>query len=101
MEFYKKLYVSEKLQKRQDKIVNALEQNQFLPFIHVITLPLMKDGMLEIYPAYVLRQEIYRKMSVLVVGIAADRGEACEMVQQIVQDCLDECGSVDLKQFFQ
>lgn len=101
MEFYKDLYVSEKLVKRQEKIINALKQKQSLPFIHVITLPLTVDGMLEIYPAYVLMQSLYQELPIKVVGIASNRGEAGELVQEMIRDCLDEHGNVDLKQYFE
>lgn len=97
MEFYGKLFVGDGVADRADKIKQKLLKNEFMPFVHVITLPLTDDGMLEIYPAYILRQELYRNMTVKVVGLAADHSEACRVVQQIVEECMKSTGKVDLK----
>lgn len=67
--------------------------------IHVITLPLTEDGQLEIYPAYVLAQKEYQGLPFKVVGIASGREEALVLVEIMVNDCIDETGTVDLKAY--
>ena len=41
MEFYGKLFVGDGVADRADKIKQKLLKNEFMPFVHVITLPLM------------------------------------------------------------
>lgn len=98
MEFYDRLYIGSRVSDRAEKIKEKLLKNEFMPFIHVITLP-VEQGMLEIYPAYILRQEIYRNSGLKIVGIAADRGEAYMLVQQIAEECMRATGTVDLKNY--
>lgn len=99
MEFYSDLYTDIQSLNRIDKIKEKLKKNQFLPFIHVITLPLFEDGMLEIYPAYILLQKVYKEMDIQVVGIASGHNEALELVQEITENCMKETGQVDLKKY--
>lgn len=100
MEFYRNLYVGKTVEKRFEKIKEAVKTNKPLPFIHVITMPLWEDGQLEIYPAYVLAQEAYKRQNIRVVGIAGDRREATELVEEMVSDCIKETGSVELGRYF-
>lgn len=99
MEFYNKMYLGSRVSDKAEKIKEKLLKNEFMPFIHVITLPVGEDGILEIYPAYILRQEAYQSRGIKIVGIAADRGEAYNMVQQIVDECMKYTGTVDLKNY--
>lgn len=98
MEFYDKLYIGSRVSDRVEKIKEKLLKNEFMPFVHVITLPL-EQGMLEIYPAYILRQRFYQNTTLKIVGIAADRGEAYLLVQQIAEECMKVTGTVDLKNY--
>ncbi|MDY5578223.1 MAG: hypothetical protein SPF70_12280 [Lachnospiraceae bacterium] len=99
MEFYEHLYVGKKIADKSEMIKTKLIKNEFVPFVHVILLPLTEDGILEIYPAYILRQPLYQKSTLKVVGIAADHSEACEMVQDIVNECLKTVGNIDLRNY--
>lgn len=99
MEFYDKLYIGSRVFDRAEKIKEKLLKNEFMPFIHVIILPLGKDGILEIYPAYILRQGSYQNSGLKIVGIAADRGEAYHLIQRITEDCMRETGTVDIKSY--
>lgn len=48
MEFYDKLYIGYRVSERVEKIKEKLLKNEFMPFIHIITLPIdMGQGMLE------------------------------------------------------
>lgn len=101
MEFYHSLYADEGVRKRMKIIKEKLQKNQFMPFIHVITLPVAGDGMLEIYPAYILLQKEYKKIPIKVVGIASGRGEAFLLVQEIVENCLRDTKTADLKTYLE
>lgn len=100
MLFHKKLYFDEKLSKSKRKVLKKLKQGNLQLGIHVITVSLSKEDMLEIYPAYVLLQRIYRELPLVVVGVASDREAASELLIRITADCLLETGDVDLRQYF-
>ena len=100
MEFSRELYVDERLKDRIESMKEKLNQNQWVPFIHVLTLPLTKDGLLEIYPAYVLRQEWYQSHPIKVVGIASGREEAFTLMERIIQDCMKQGHNLDVANYF-
>lgn len=72
--------------------------------LYVVVLPLMRDGILEIYVYNQLLQPFYLAMhdKVHIVGIAMDKGNAEDLVLQMVQDMYDACGgeSFDTELFF-
>jgi len=59
-----------------------------------IVLPLLQDGLLEIYPYNQLLQKPYRKLDsrIRVVGFARGKEVAEQLVLQIIQDMYDETG---------
>lgn len=62
--------------------------------LYVIVLPLLQDGLLEIYPYNQLLQKPYRKLDsrIRVVGFARGKEVAEQLVLQIIQDMYDETG---------
>lgn len=46
-----------------------------------------------------MRQESYQSSELKIVGIAADRGEAYMLVQQMAEECMKATGTVDLKNY--
>lgn len=101
MEFSRELYVDEPLKDRMESLKEKLNNNQWVPFIHVLTLPITKDGLLEIYPAYVLKQKWYQSRTIKVVGIASGREEAFSLVERIIQDCMKQCHNLDIANYFE
>lgn len=47
MEFCKGIYADDMVCRKLEKIEKKLQNAEFIPFIHVITLPLTEDGQLE------------------------------------------------------
>lgn len=99
MKFYQNLYTDEFVCDKIDMIKKKLKKHQAMLFVHIVTLPITNDGILEIYPASVLIQKAYQKVPFKVVGIASDQREAFHLVERIVMDCLNETGCVDLKNY--
>lgn len=57
MEFCKGIYADDMVCRKLEKIEKKLQNAEFIPFIHVITLPLTEDGQLEIYPGICISTE--------------------------------------------
>lgn len=70
--------------------------------LFLVTLPLGKEGLLEVYWYPELLQQYYRKMDVdlLVVGIATSREDAFHLIEQIVSDVGFEGGKIPVKDYF-
>ncbi|MBQ9984420.1 MAG: hypothetical protein IJP29_07505 [Lachnospiraceae bacterium] len=70
--------------------------------LFLVTLPLGKDGILEVYWYPELLQDYYQNMKteVLVVGLASGREEAFGIIEQIIKDvgCVD--GNIPIREYF-
>lgn len=93
--------MDEKISKSKRKVLKKLKQGNLQLGVHVITLAVGKNDMLDIYPAYVLLQKVYKELNMTVVGVASDRESANTLLLKITDDCLKETGDVNLKQFFE
>ncbi len=74
-------------EKKLDKIISKINKEKIIPNLCVITLPLFDDGILEIYDYNQLLQPYYKSLGddIKVVGITKGRGDANELVLELVQ----------------
>lgn len=85
--------------KHSKKFLRKLKKGSELKNAYVITLAPGKD-LLEIYECSVLNQPYYRqRFERPVIGIAADYDEAVQLVITITQECLEQKGNCNLKEF--
>lgn len=99
MKWCRDIYVSDSVADKKRKILHNLKHNKLQINVCVITLPVAPGGIMEIYPAYVLLQQIYKKQDICVIGIAADMQEAYGLAEKIVMDCYDKTGTFDIEKF--
>ncbi|MBQ7708239.1 MAG: hypothetical protein IJT72_10750 [Lachnospiraceae bacterium] len=95
-------YVQGFKDKKKDKIIKKLRHKRKVDGIYVVTLPLITDGLLDIYEYKRLFHKFYKKMSddIYVVGIAKSKDDANEVVRDIVQDIYDADEGFDVRRFF-
>lgn len=99
MEYYRYLYLSEKLEKKRDKIIDRLERNRFWPGIHLILLPQNEKNQLEILNAVCLLQPDYPKEGLFVVGITDSFENALEFVEKISQEVYDKTKGLNIRNY--
>lgn len=99
MEYYRYLYLSERLEKKKDRIMDRLERNRFQPGIHLILLPANEKNQLEILNAAWLLQPDYPKEGLFVVGIADSFENALEYVEKISQEVYDNTGNMNIRSY--
>ena len=98
--YHPKLYLGEGIKRKKlDKLKKRLERRPILSGVTLITLSRNPIDQLEIYEARQLQQSYYKKYPPLVVGLAADRQEAVEIVKLIAQECIDKRGDCALKEY--
>ena len=98
--YHPKLYLGEGIKRKKlDKIKKRLERRPILSGVTLITLSRNPIDQLEIYEARQLQQSYYKKYPPFVVGLAADRQEAVEIVELIVRECIDKRGDCALKEY--
>ncbi len=97
MEFYKKLYVGERV-KNLRRVKSRLKKGSLVANAYVITLAAGND-LLEIYDSKMFAQKYYRDFKRPVIGIASDYDEAVELVIKIMEESLNDRGDCDVKAY--
>ncbi|MBQ8412688.1 MAG: hypothetical protein IJX12_03660 [Lachnospiraceae bacterium] len=77
--------------RKLDKIIKKIKHGKKISKLHLVTLPLFEDGILEIYVYNQLLQPYYKTLDekIVVVGMTLDKGEANNIVTDIVQGMCD------------
>ena len=101
MEFYKDLYVSEFLEKKRNKLVRDIRHKESYPSIYVIVLPACDHNQLELYSSIMLKQKVYDRDDLFIVGIADGYDDALMIVQRIYDDVLLKTGNTDVRRYLE
>lgn len=96
MKFYKYLYIGDTVT-NPAKIKRKLKLHAFAKG-YVITIAKGADQ-LEIYQSAYLKQKYYRYHPPIIIGIASDYEEALQIVLQITQECIEQNGNCNLKEY--
>ena len=99
MEYYRYLYLSEKLAKKKSRVLRRLERHKFQPGVHLILLPKNEKNQLEILSAAYLLQPDYPKDGLFVVGIADSYENALEYVEKLSQEVYDSTRGMDIRNY--
>ncbi len=94
MKFYRNLYVGDTI-KKPAKIKRKLKRYAKLPGIYVVAY-MQETKRLEIYHSLMMQQWYYKENPPYIVGIAASREEAVDIIKQIAEESLKETGQADL-----
>ena len=101
MEWYGNLYIGERVNRYAARIRERLDAGKSDLGHYIITLAAHPSDYLDLFDTRYLTQDALRNRLPMVVGLAADRNEALIVVQKIVEDCVRETGSTDVRSFLQ
>ncbi len=78
-------------ERKLDKVLAKIRHSKKIRNLYVVVLPLVNDGILEIYDYNQLLQPFYLAMSddIYIVGLAKDKDDAMALVVDIIQDMHD------------
>ncbi len=97
LKFYSKLYVSDSI-KNINKIKWKIRTGRGQLNIFLITISNSSDQ-LECFHNGLLKQQIYRKLDLKIVGVATGYEEALIIIQQMLEDVWKETGNADMKSY--
>ena len=88
--------------RKKDKIVKKIRHKRKVDNVYVVTLPMITDGIMDIYEYKHLFSKFYKKASdeICILGIAKSKSDANEVVRDIVQDMYDTDTGFDVRKFF-
>ena len=94
-------YMSGIKDKEKNRIIRKIKHNSKSSGTFVITLPMITDGLMDIYMYDQLLSKFYDGMrdEMYIIGIAKDKKKAKELTVDIVQDMYDAGYDFDLKGF--
>lgn len=98
MKLYNRMYVRGIPDRRIIPTMRKMKRNKSVSSLYCITLPVFKDGILEIYEYEELRQPIYEELEhpAIVIGITKTQEEAEELVRLIVDEVYQNTGGFDV-----
>ena len=99
MRFIKNIFLGETVKAEYHKIRSRLNHGAGTVGIYVICMPETSDDPLEYFDAALLRQHYYRKNPPVIIGIAKGTDEAIAIVEQIIKQCMEETGSIDVRSY--
>ncbi len=102
MIWYENLYIGESIPKKDAKIKRLkwkINHNTCLANAYLIVLCRYGTNLLEIIPAWELRQKSYPKRNLYIVGLAKGYEDALETAAKIVTDVYKKTGGFQIKRF--
>lgn len=100
MIWYKYLYLGKSANEHRFSILQKLRLGKIQPGVHVITPASGAHNLLDIIPAYMLRQKYYKmKKDLLIVGVGASYDDTVETAGRIVEETYRNTGGFDVKTY--
>lgn len=99
MRFYRELYLSENLRRKKDRIMKKMERGKFPLRLYTLVMPPEGTIPLEYFSTALMRQGMFAKDDMLVVGIASCEEDALYMIEEITDEVYRETGDVDIRAY--
>lgn len=99
MRLYKELFVGPTVRHKRSQVIWKLKRNKLQLDIFLITLAANPNDLMDILPAFLLKQPYYKNQDLFVLGIAGSKPEAQEIVRQIVERLYQETGGFEIREF--
>lgn len=97
MKYYFDMYISEELKSKKGDILQRIENNQLQLNKYVIVLSTNEKNHLEFFDTALLRQEIFKKEDLFLIGIAEGYSGSLKLIEKITQEVLKESGGTDIR----
>lgn len=97
-----KLYAGENIAQTQMMLRTDIDAADVLKYKkeYVVILALNPENLLELIPVKELAFSYYQEAALYIVGLAANKGEATELVRRIIEDVTHAQGDTDVRRFF-
>jgi hypothetical protein len=97
-----KMYVGEGVTAMKAQLQADIEDAHVLDYkkAYVVILALNPQNLMELIPVKELAFSYYQDSTLEVVGLAADYGEAVELVRRITEDVFGQQSDTDVRRFF-
>ncbi|MBR1477928.1 MAG: hypothetical protein IJ608_08225 [Lachnospiraceae bacterium] len=98
--YAEKLYIGESIRDKDiERIKYNLRNNPALCGVYLLALSEAEGNLLEFYNARLLQLPIYKNYRKHIIGIAGSEEEAVQMVADIMEECFDNTGGYNVKEY--
>jgi hypothetical protein len=87
--------MDEKVKKNPDKYRRRVERKKLVRGCYCITLPVNEKNCMDLYSSREFWFQYYRKQTMEIIGLAADRAGAEELVCQMTLDIMEKYDRMD------
>ena len=98
MLWHKRIYFNNDI-KNKKKIISNIKKGKLQYSAFVITLPLNNDGILELYPSYVLLQPAFKDSDLYIIGVSDDRKKALKLMATIIMECYNKTNGFNVAEY--
>lgn len=99
MFWYDNLYLGKKCLRQAGRLKYKIANRIPHRAVYLIVLPQSEHSVLEMIPSTALLQEAYPRENLRVIGMGASRGEALELIRQIIDEVYRQQGDFDVAAF--
>ena len=99
LEWYEKLYIGENAQKDAAKAMRKLNHGKLQMNMFLVTYATNPENLFDIIGTEQLIQSAVHRRCPMIIGLAANKGEALQIVQQIVEDTYKKQQDVDVRRY--
>lgn len=100
MTFSEDLMFSDSLHRRKAWILKKIRRRKLIPGLYCFALPTNKNNLMDIYPYHELLQPALESVDIRVVGVAASREEAFDMIVSMLDQTYEATGGFDIAGYF-
>jgi len=99
LQWYPHLYVGRQAAKKQGQLIHEIEEKQPFSGAYILTFPLNEANQLEIVPVKSLMREVVYDRTPMIIGLAANKREAYDLLDIIVKDTYAARHDADMKAY--
>lgn len=101
MYWYRHLYFDKKCIHHINRLKYKIEHGEAHKGVYLINLPRREGALLELIPSILLQQSRYPRESLCIIGMGSSRGQALELMRQIIDAVYREQGNFDIASYLQ
>lgn len=95
-----KLYIGEKLIKKKDKAISKINKRRVTSGVYCIAFASGPHNLFDIMDANELLFSHYKKRDIIIVGLARDKDEAFDLVQDMLIEVYNKTGAFNVREYF-
>ena len=96
MYWYRHLYMDKKCMHHVNRLKYKIEHGEVHKGVYLIHLPDRDGAVLELIPSILLQQSRYPREMLRIIGMGSTRGQALELIRQIVDEVYQSQGNFDI-----